>query len=1586
MKIPSYLLQAFRIGLLLFLSTSPLQAASPTSNSRVLIIHSYHAGLSWTDAVMNGIRDAFAQSGDEILFSAEYLDARRFPDPGLARQIRELVVAKLEGTIPDLIVVSDNAALDFVLAERNRLFPEIPIVFCGINGFTPSMIANHRRITGVAEDVSVVETVALTLRLHPKTKEIIVIGRTSVAADRVNRDSFAAALPGLPAPLKVSFWDDLPLSELQTRLARLDGDSVVFLNGLLTDETGRQLMYGEATTWICRHSPVPVYSLWDVYLGYGIVGGKLVSGYRQGQLAGELARSILSGEKVDRLPVVNAREANRFMFDYRQLERLAIPLSALPGDALFIHRPDSFYHQHKIFVWTIAAVLVVLSSLVVFLAMAVVRRRRAEEALRQANLVVENSPVVLFRWKAAENWPVILVSRNVIQFGYTAEEFLSGAVPYSSIVYPEDLERVASEVQQHAAAGADQFQQQYRIITRGGEVRWVDDHTTIERLDDGQIVSYQGTIMDITERKHAEAALQESERKFRDLTEKAIAGVYLIQDGVFKYVNARFAEMHGCRVAEMIDKMAATEAIVPEDRPMVVEHVRKRLEGEVPLLTFRIVTKNGELRHVEDYSVSTLYRERPAMIGTVVDITERKRAEAALRASEERFRTLIESSPLPIGIGRDGKFIYVNSAYCRMMRVDSAEQMIHGSILETVAPEMREEVRGYMTARARKEEAPVSYESVGIRTDGTRFPYEIHVAEVNLSDGPALVAYINDITARKRTEEALEKRLVALTQPLDAVEGIAFEDLFNLSEIQRLQDLFAEAWGVGALITRPDGAPITQPSNFTYFCGEFIRKSEKGFNKCQISDAMLGRHNPSGPIIQKCMSAGLWGAGASITVGGCHIGNWLIGQVRNEAQSEGEIIAYARELGIDETEFLEAFLKVPTMPQEKFEQIAHTLFVLANQLSTIAYQNIQQARFINERKRAEEALQRLSKMQSVILENSPVGIAFVRNRLFEWVNPRMTEVFDITHERARGASTRIIYPSDEAYQRVGREAYPLLSQGGKAVFELELCKGDGSLFWCRLEGKALDAANLEEGVIWVYEDITERKQERESLLRTQFAMDRARDSILWVDSEGCIVYANDSACTSMGYDRDELLAMTVFDIDLDFPRSQWDQHKREMQRQGTMLFEGRHISKDGRVFPVEVSSSYFEFDGRWLACAFDRDITQRKRAEEEMRRLRNYLSNIINSMPSVLVGVDPDGCVTHWNAAAEQATGVGAEQAQGQPLDQVLPMLRRRLARLQEAMRTRKVETEAKVPRIVDGEMRYEDVTVYPLMSNGVEGAVIRVDDVTERVRIEEMMVQSEKMLSVGGLAAGMAHEINNPLGVILQAAQNVLRRVSLELPTNSRVAEECGTSLSGVRQYLERREILTFLEDIRQSGQRAADIVANMLSFSRKAEGGGTPTDLAQLLDRTISLAATDYDLKKHHDFRQIEIVRDYQPGVPRVICQAGKIQQVFLNVLRNGAEAMMATEELRRAPLFILRVGQAEGMVRVEIEDNGPGMDEAIRRRVFEPFFTTKPPGSGTGLGLSVSYFIVAEDHGGNMSVESKAGAGTRFIIELPVAGRGP
>ncbi len=398
------------------------------------------------------------------------------------------------------------------------------------------------------------------------------------------------------------------------------------------------------------------------------------------------------------------------------------------------------------------------------------------------------------------------------------------------------------------------------------------------------------------------------------------------------------------------------------------------------------------------------------------------------------------------------------------------------------------------------------------------------------------------------------------------------------------------------------------------------------------------------------------------------------------------------------------------------------------------------------------------------------------------------------------------------------------------------------------------------------------------------------------------------------------------------------------------------------------------------------DATERRQAEEELRRLRNYLANIIDSMPSLIIGVDTEGRVTQWNREAQRATGLPPRAVLGQPLHAAVPELCVEMRTLHEAMQSRREQGDPKRVRRHDGETYYEDVTIYPLVANGVEGAVIRIDDVTQRVRMEEMMIQSEKMLSVGGLAAGMAHEINNPLGGIIQTAAVMAERLGGDLSANRRAAETAGTSVQAIRQFMELRQIPRMLDAIEESGRRAATIVNNMLGFARKSDASLSSCDLAQLLDQTVKLAESDYDLKKRYDFKQIEVVREYEPGLPLLPCDSQKIQQVLLNVLTNGAQAMlsMADRQGTNSPLFILRLRHEPDTetLRIEITDNGIGMDDATRKRVFEPFYTTKPVGVGTGLGLSVSYFIVTENHGGEMSVQSQPGEGATFVIRLPLA----
>lgn len=394
------------------------------------------------------------------------------------------------------------------------------------------------------------------------------------------------------------------------------------------------------------------------------------------------------------------------------------------------------------------------------------------------------------------------------------------------------------------------------------------------------------------------------------------------------------------------------------------------------------------------------------------------------------------------------------------------------------------------------------------------------------------------------------------------------------------------------------------------------------------------------------------------------------------------------------------------------------------------------------------------------------------------------------------------------------------------------------------------------------------------------------------------------------------------------------------------------------------------------------DITDRKQAEKELWQMRNYLSNIIDSMPSMLIGVDPQGKVTQWNSAAVQQTGIRSVEAIGHSFENLVPRFRDEMERITVAIRTRQEQTDLKRARRKDGETRYEDVTIYPLVANGVEGAVIRIDDMTEQVRLEKMMVQSEKMLSVGGLAAGMAHEINNPLAGMMQTADNLTSRLTnMEMPANIKAAETVGIDMEQIAAFMEKRAIPRMVGSIRESGRRVAKIVDNMLSFARKSNSQVSSHNPVELMDKTLALAATDYDLKKKQDFKTIRIEKTYDPDLPWIPCEGAKIQQVLLNIFRNGAQAMQEAAPDGEHRFYLgLSHEKETGMVRIEIKDNGPGMDEETRKRVFEPFFTTKPVGVGTGLGLSVSYFIITENHSGEMAVESTPGEGTTFIIRLP------
>jgi len=383
---------------------------------------------------------------------------------------------------------------------------------------------------------------------------------------------------------------------------------------------------------------------------------------------------------------------------------------------------------------------------------------------------------------------------------------------------------------------------------------------------------------------------------------------------------------------------------------------------------------------------------------------------------------------------------------------------------------------------------------------------------------------------------------------------------------------------------------------------------------------------------------------------------------------------------------------------------------------------------------------------------------------------------------------------------------------------------------------------------------------------------------------------------------------------------------------------------------------------------------------KELDNARSFLVSVFNSINSTMISVDSHVNIIDLNTEAQKRSGFSAKEAEEKRIEDVFPWFTDLTENIMKAMDEGQPIEKNRIKVQIGNNFYVNNFAIFPLSKVGIEGAVIRIDDVTERARIDEMMIQNEKMLSIGGLAAGMAHEINNPLAGIIQNVQVVENRMIRDLPKNRSIAKECGTDFDALKNYMEKRDVFQMMDSILECGKRAAEIVENMLSFSQKGEGLATKENVNNLLDRTIELARNEYNLKKNFDFRKIEIQRNYGNNLPHVFCQRSKIQQALLNILINGAHALIekknAHDETRR---FILNTKLENGTVCIEIEDNGPGIKEAIRKRIFEPFFTTKE--TGTGLGLSITYFIITEEHSGTMEVESSLGKGTKFIIKLPI-----
>lgn len=394
------------------------------------------------------------------------------------------------------------------------------------------------------------------------------------------------------------------------------------------------------------------------------------------------------------------------------------------------------------------------------------------------------------------------------------------------------------------------------------------------------------------------------------------------------------------------------------------------------------------------------------------------------------------------------------------------------------------------------------------------------------------------------------------------------------------------------------------------------------------------------------------------------------------------------------------------------------------------------------------------------------------------------------------------------------------------------------------------------------------------------------------------------------------------------------------------------------------------------------ELEERRKAENEVHRLQHLLQNITDSMPSALISLDMEGKVLTVNPAAEKLLQQVNYKPQ-QPLWDIAPVFDCYQAMFKHVIHTGQAVTRHQEPIVLQEKVIYQDINAFPLVPGVLQGVVFRIDDVTEYVKLQELTLQSAKLASVGGLAAGVAHEINNPLAAMIQSAQMIQRSLDVDTDTTRERLADAGLDVDTLAAYLKERHFLEYVNGIREAGGRAAKIVTELLAFSRKNQSIMTDTDINSLIKKTVDLAATDYNLSNQYDFKNVSIDYHLDEQLPRVNCDPQQIQQVILNLLSNAAQTLVNKMQADTAfqPLIIITTGTEKRAVQIIVEDNGEGLHPATMGHIFEPFYTTKDVGVGTGLGLWLSWSIIVERHHGQLRAENRSDTGARFIIQLPI-----
>ena len=1248
--------------------------------------------------------------------------------------------------------------------------------------------------------------------------------------------------------------------------------------------------------------------------------------------------------------------------------------------------------------------------------MEITERKQAEERIRESEtryrLLAENAEDVI--WTVDTTCPTRLtyISPSVTRLlGYGVEETMTKEMdavftPASFNIAMKALaEEMASEQKEHA----DQHRSRrldLQLRHKNGSIVDVEVNFSLMPGADGQKDEILAVARDITGRKQMQEALGESEARYRELA-SSITDIFFAMDQNLRYTywNKASEILTGVPAQDAIGK--SIQEVFP-DRPW---------RGKAEEMYRKVLKKQQPQTFVNDYGIDgrhyilemNAYPARGGVSVFVKDITERKRAEEALRESEERYVALFDRSLDCVYVHDfEGNFLDANETALKLLGYEKKDipHLNFASLLGQ--DQLPKAIATLQELRDTGTQKHVNEFRLRCK-DGSFVDVEVISAVIYRNGKPYAIQGVGrDVTERKKVEEALQKSeeryrtlaenageaifviqddVVKFINPKGVkLSGYSGEELASRpfakfiypDDIHMVVDRYLKRLR-GELvpqtydfrIIRKDGdirwgelnaVPISWEDRPAVVCFmtditerkqavEALRQSEERYRTIleEMEDGYfevdLGGHLTfvNSPT---CRSLG-------------YSREELMGKSYKDFTAEKDVESVFRVFNeVYRTGMPNKGFPWKVIRKDGIQGFAEaSVSLLRNDKGEIiGFRGI--GRDITERKRAEQALLDEAARRRILMEQSRDGIVILNQdgHVYD-CNQKFADMVGYPFESMHQLTVfdwEYLYPPERTLEMIRN-----VDEKGDH-FETEHRRKDGSTYDVEISTNAAVFAR-QKLVFCICRDITERKQAEEALRQSEeryrTILEEMEDAYSEVDLGGHLIFVNNSVCRDLGYSREELMGKSykAFVVEEDIePVFQvfHEVYRTDVPNKG---FPWKTIRKDGTHGFAETSISLLRND-KGEAIGFrgvGRDITERKQAEQRLRQSEENYRALFDSSVIGTIVLDAETRKTVMaNQAAAKIFGFSSPQegVGRNPLNFVPPEDKEMVLEVigqdlfeQDVRRTAEFRAVTKSGREI-----WLSVTAARIMHEGKLAGLISFADITEQKRQSERLMMTDRLASIGELAAGAAHELNNPL-----------------------------TSIIGFCELLMEKDAPDYIRKdlamIRSEAQRAANVTSNLLTFARKHRPVKQLTRINDVIEEVLKLRAYA------HKSNCIEVERDLASDLPEIPLDHFQMQQVIINIVIN-AEYFM-TQAHKKGTLTVSTKRQNSSIL-VSFSDDGPGIAAENLGRIFDPFFTTKEAGKGTGLGLSICHGTVAE-HGGQIYATSQPGKGATIFIELPING---